>query len=88
MKTLQQIIDDTANKDPMSFLKQLKSSESQWGMAILGRIESQIKYVEIKSIYRLLQEYFLNHGYKKGQIINDTEIYQLFDENEKPDMIK
>lgn len=88
MKTLQQIIDHTANKDPMSFLKQLRYSESQWGIAILGRIESPIKYVEIKSIYRLLQEYFLNHGYKKGQIIDATEIYQLFDKNEKTDMMK
>lgn len=88
MKTLEQIIADTANNDPMLFLKRLKSSESQWGMTILGRVESPIKYVEIKSIYRLLQEYFLNHGYKKGQIINYTEIYQLFDENKKPDMIK
>lgn len=88
MKTLQQIIDDTANKDPMFFLKQLKSNESQWGMAILGRIESQIKYVEIKSMYKLLQEYFLNHGYEEGEIIKYTEIYKLFDENERTDITK
>lgn len=87
MKTLQQIIDDTS-KDPISFVKQLQSNESQWGMAILGRIESPIKYVEIKSIYRMLQEYFHNHGYKVGEKINYMEIYKLFEEIEKPDIMK
>lgn len=87
METLQQIIDSTA-KDSMSFIEQLKSNESQWGMAILGKIESPIKYVEIKSMYQLLQEYFLNHEHKNGDIITSTEIYDLFKEIEKHDIIK
>lgn len=87
METLQQIL-DYLTKDPLSFIKQLKSSESQWGMAILGEIEAPIKYVEIKSTYRLLQEYFLEHGYKDGETINYKEIYRLFDGKENPDIIK
>ena len=87
METLQQIL-DYMTKDPLSFIRQLKSSESQWGIAILGKIEAPIKYVEIKSTYRLLQEYFLNHGYKEGEIIDYSKIYRLFEETEKSDLIK
>ena len=87
METLQQIL-DYMTKDPLSFIKQLKSSDSQWGIAILGRIDAPIKYVEIKSTYKLLQEYFLEHGYKEGEIIKYTDIYRLFDGKEKSEIIK
>ena len=69
------------------FFENFKSNENQWGLALLGQIDcSDVKYVEVKTIYELLQEYFHSHGYKEGEIIMHNDIYNLFDEKEQLDL--
>ena len=92
MRSLKQIIDDfdassiDFNEKVRIFLEKLKSSKSQWGLAILGEIKGSIKYVEVKTTYKLLQEYFFSHGYKTGDIINHQEIYKLFEEKQQDEI--
>ncbi len=78
MSTLQQVIQNSG-LDSKSYLKNLKTSDNQWGLALLGEINDPIKYVEIKTTYELLQEYYINHGYSEGEVIDYKEIYNLFD---------
>jgi hypothetical protein len=81
MSTLKQTIDST-DGDTGAFIERLKSSESQWGIAMLGDIECPVRYVDIKTTYQLLQEYFLSHGYNEGDTIDYKEIYRLFEDKE------
>ena len=85
MSTLKQTIDST-DGDTGAFIERLKSSESQWGIAMIGDIECPVRYVDIKTTYQLLQEYFLSHEYKEGKTIDYKEVYKLFDTKEHPDV--
>ena len=91
MDTLKQIIDasDSTSNDLSVKSQQFLNSNVLrnpvgFGLAILGEIQCTVKYVEVKTIYALLQEYFLSHGYKNGEPIDYNEIYKLFDERELP----
>ena len=84
METLEQMA-NSVGKDPNSFHNSLKSSKSKWGIALLGEINGPIKYVDIKTTYQLLQEYFKNHGHKDGEVVDYKTVYRLFEEREYPE---
>lgn len=82
LRTVREIIDgDSTNieENAKAFIRKNKTEHSQWGLAIFGEISGPISYVEIKTSYTLLQEYFLSKGYASGDVIHYDEIYKLYD---------
>ncbi len=85
LKTVRETIDyyavnsENIEERVKEFIRKIKQGDSKWGLAIFGEINGPISYVEIKTSYTLLQEYFLSKGYASGDVIRYDEIYKLYD---------
>lgn len=84
LKTMKQGINDIVPdiegpvEKAKKFISLQKNGHNQYGLAIIGEITGPISYVNIKTTYALLQEYFLSMGYKDGDTIDNKYIYELF----------
>ncbi len=92
-------IDDMINRYQMKgdnfdykarqFIYKQKNGHSQWGLALFGNIEGDIPYVDVRTKYSLIQEYFRNLGYMEGEVISPEKIQELCtNQNLSPDTEK